>query len=81
MGPRSAAGLSFTVAPTTTLGDLITHLNTNVLNGATASLANGRIRITDDQTGYSKSDIALSYGGDGTLTDVAVLRGHHGRRR
>ncbi len=67
-GSAFSAGLSFTVAPTTTLGDLITHLNTNVLSGATASLAGGRIRITDDQTGYSKSDIALSYGGDGTLT-------------
>jgi flagellar hook protein FlgE len=66
-GSALSSGLSFTVTPTTTLGDLLTHLNTNVLNGATASLVNGRIRITDDQTGYSKSDISLSYSGAGTL--------------
>jgi len=66
-GSALSSGLSFTVAATTTLGDLITHLNTNVLNGATASLSEGRIRITDDQAGYSKSDISLSYTGAGLL--------------
>ncbi|NQT03202.1 MAG: flagellar hook-basal body complex protein [Planctomycetes bacterium] len=35
---------------------------------ATASLLNGQIRITDIASGYSKSDIAMSYSGDGTLT-------------
>jgi len=60
--------LTFDVDPDTTLGALITHLNTNVLDGATASLVNGKIRITDDAGGYSKSDIVLSYSGDGTLT-------------
>jgi len=38
-----------------------------VLTGATASLVDGKIRITDDVAGYSKSDISLSYSGDGTL--------------
>jgi flagellar hook protein FlgE len=66
-GSALSSGLSFTVTGSTTLGDLITHLNTNVLNGATASLSEGRIRITDDQGGYSKSDIALSYTGAGLL--------------
>jgi len=67
-GSAFSSGLSFTVDSTTTLGDLIDHLNTNVLDGATASLINGRVRITDDQTGYSKSDISLSYTGTGTLS-------------
>ena len=67
-GSAFGAGLTFTVAETTTVGDLIDHLNDNVLNGATASLVNGRIRITDDQAGYSQSDIKLTYSGDGTLT-------------
>jgi len=67
-GSAFSGGLSFAVTSTTTLGDLVTHLNTNVLNGATASLINGRIRITDDQTGYSKSDISLAYAGTGALT-------------
>ena len=66
-GSAISTGLSFAVAATTTLGDLITHLNTNVLNGATASLWDGRIRITDDVAGYSKSDISLSYTGAGLL--------------
>ena len=58
---------SFAVDSTTTLGDLINYLNNNVLTGATASLVDGKIRITDDVAGYSKSDISLSYSGDGTL--------------
>ncbi len=54
-------GLTFAVDGTTTLGDFINHLNTNVLNGSTASLVNGKIRITDDTSGYSKTDMKLSY--------------------
>lgn len=61
------AGLDFTVTADTTLDDLISHLNNNVLNGSTASLVNGYIRITDDATGYSKSDITMSYSGAGAL--------------
>jgi len=67
-GTDFTTGLTFTVNPTTTLGDFITHLNTNVLTDSTASLVNGKIRITDDAGGYSRSDIVLSYTGDGTLT-------------
>jgi len=39
-----------------------------VLDGATASLLNGQLRITDTTSGYSKSDLAMTYSGDGTLT-------------
>jgi flagellar hook protein FlgE len=40
-----------------------------VLGGnATASLVNGRITITDATAGYSKSDLAMAWSGDGTLT-------------
>ncbi len=67
------SGLSFTVDPTTTLGDLIDHLNTNVLSGTTAALFNGQIRITDDVGGYSRSDVELSYTGDGVLTTPAYF--------
>ncbi len=66
-GNALSSGLTFTVSDTTTLGDLVNHLNTNVLNGATASIVNGQICITDDVTGYSKSDISLSYSGTGSL--------------
>jgi flagellar hook protein FlgE len=67
-GTAFDSGLTFAVDGTTTLGDLIDHLNTNVLDGSTASLVDGRIRITDDTSGYSKSDMTLSYSGDGSLT-------------
>ncbi len=62
----SGAALDFTVTETSTLDDLITHMNDNVLSGATASLVNGQIRITDDETGYSKSDILMSYSTSGS---------------
>lgn len=67
-GAALSAGLTFTVTPATTVNDLLSHLNTTVLTDATASLVNGQIRITDDATGYSKSDLAFSYAGTGTLT-------------
>jgi len=67
-GTAFSTGLTFTVNPDTTLGDLITHLNTNVLTGATASLVNGQIRITDNSSGYSKTDMTLSYSGNGQLS-------------
>ncbi len=61
-------GLTFAIDGTTTFGDLVNHLNTNVLDGSTASIVNGQIRITDDTAGYSKTDMTLSYTGDGSLT-------------
>jgi flagellar hook protein FlgE len=61
-------GLTFDIDGTTTLGDFIDHLNNNVLDGSTASIVNGQVRITDDNAGYSKTDMVLSYSGDGTLT-------------
>jgi flagellar hook protein FlgE len=67
-GTPFSSGLTFTVNPDTTVGNLIDHLNNNVLTGATASLVNGQIRITDNNSGYSKTDISLSYSGDGSLT-------------
>ena len=61
-GTSFGPGLDFAVVGgTTTLGDFISYLNTTVLDGSTASLVNGQIRITDDTSGYSKTDMALSY--------------------
>jgi flagellar hook protein FlgE len=60
-------GLTFAIDDTTTVGNLVDHLNNNVLTDATASLVNGKIRIADDTGGYSKTDLMLSYAGDGTL--------------
>jgi flagellar hook protein FlgE len=67
-GTALNSGLTFAVADTTTINDLIDHLNNNVLQNATASFSHGRIYVTDNQTGYSKSDMMLSYSGDGNLT-------------
>jgi len=67
-GTALSSGLTFTVDSNTTLGDLITHLNSNVLTDATASLLNGQIRITDNNSGYSRTDISMSYSGTGSLT-------------
>ena len=66
-GTAFSSGLTFSVNPTTTLGDFINHLNTNVLSGATASLVSGKIQITDDTGGSSRTDLALSYSGIGSL--------------
>jgi flagellar hook protein FlgE len=67
-GTAFSSNLIFTVAPGTTLDNLIDHLNNYVLQDATASLVEGQIRITDNETGYTKSDIMLSYSGTGALT-------------
>ncbi len=72
-GTAFDSGLTLAVDGSTTLGDIIDHLNTNVLDGSTASLVNGQIRITDDTSGYSKTDINMSYSGDGTLTMPAYF--------
>jgi flagellar hook protein FlgE len=72
-GTAFDTGLTLAIDGTTTLGDLITHLNTNVLDGSTASLVDGQIRITDDTSGHSKTDMTLSYAGDGSLTTPAYF--------
>ncbi len=60
-----ATGL--TVDGTTTLNDLISHINTVLgATNATASLNNGQIRITDVSSGYSKSDVKLTFANSGT---------------
>ncbi|MBL7185325.1 MAG: flagellar hook-basal body complex protein [Phycisphaerae bacterium] len=62
-----AAGL--TVTGTTTLQDVLDHLN-NVLTSTeqVASLVGGRIRITDVSSGYSLSDLALTWADNGSAT-------------
>ncbi len=63
-----AAGL--TVTGTTTLQNVIDHLNNNVLTSTeqVASLVGGKIRITDANSGYSLSDIALTWADNGSAT-------------
>jgi len=64
-----ATPLSVTAA--TTLDNLITHINTVLDAGGTAgangvaTLVNGRIRITDAESGYSLSDVRLTFANTG----------------
>jgi flagellar hook protein FlgE len=60
----------------TTLDELINYLNTNVLNGATASLVNGQISMTDDSSGYSRTDIQLTYQKTASGTDSLTTPGY-----
>ena len=62
---NDATPLAVTAA--TTVSNLIDHINT-VLGGtnATASLINGQIRITDVDSGYSRSDVKLTLTNSGT---------------
>ncbi len=72
-GTAFDTGLTLAIDATTTMGNLIDHLNLNVLDGSTASLVNGQIRITDNTSGYSRTDMAMSYAGDGTLATPAYF--------
>jgi flagellar hook protein FlgE len=63
----------FSIDSTTTVGDLIDHLNNNVLTDATASLVDGKIAVTDNQSGYSRTDLSMSYSGDGELKTPAYF--------
>ena len=55
------------VDATTTLDDLISHINTVLgATNATASLDNGQIRINDVSSGYSRSDVKLTFANSGT---------------
>jgi len=71
--PLSVGTLTFDITGvgSETLQDFIGHLNDNVFTGddagVTASLVNGRIVLTDAASGYSQTDLTLSYSGDGTL--------------
>jgi flagellar hook protein FlgE len=60
-----ATGL--TVDGTTTMDDLVSHINTVLgATNATASLDSGQIRIADVSSGYSRSDVKLAFTNSGT---------------
>ncbi|MHC4753897.1 MAG: flagellar hook-basal body complex protein, partial [Planctomycetota bacterium] len=54
-----AAGLTVTAA--TDMDALIAHINTVIGASGTASLVNGRIQVKDASTGYSLSDVKLTF--------------------
>jgi len=58
-----AAGLN--VTDTTTIDDILTHINSVLGTSGTATLVNGKIRITDTENGYSLSDARLTFDNTG----------------
>jgi flagellar hook protein FlgE len=69
--------LDLVIDGTTTLDDLVAHINAVLSDAANqnddasvnvATLSNGRIMITDGASGYSKTDIKLSYAPAGNET-------------
>jgi flagellar hook protein FlgE len=70
-----AVGLDVDV--TTTLGDVLTYIDTQLgAANVTASISNGRIVVTDDTSGYSQTDIAFSYTPSGDGTDSLTVPGY-----
>ena len=60
---------SGSTAITGTVSETVKGFKTQGLlgDGATASLSSGKIVITDNASGYSQSDMAMAWSGDGTL--------------
>jgi len=62
----NAVSGTLTVDGTTTMQDLLDEITTT-FPGSTARLANGEIRLKDDDAGYSLTDMKLDYSGTGSL--------------
>jgi flagellar hook protein FlgE len=62
----SAISSTLSVTSTTTVADLITQIN-SVYTNSTASLQDGRIILMDNTSGYSKTDINITYSGTAGL--------------
>lgn len=52
---------------TTTLQDLMTAIDA-VFPGSTTTMNNGELRLSDDESGYSQTDVQLAYVGAGSMT-------------
>jgi flagellar hook protein FlgE len=63
-----------TIAADTTLGDVIDELN-SLYSGATAEVVNGEVRLTDDEAGYSLTDVNIAYD-IGSATGTLSLPNH-----
>ena len=66
------------VGATTTVADVLTYIETQLgASNITASLSSGKIVVTDDTSGYSRSDLTLAYtgssDGDDSLTVPAYF--------
>lgn len=67
-----AVDTTFTLAAGSTVSDLLDAITAAFSQGGTnpgakATISNGEIRLTDNQTGYSQSDLYLTYSGTHTF--------------
>ena len=70
-----AVGLD--VGAATTLNDVLAYIETQFgAANVTASISNGRIVVTDDNAGYSQTDISLSYTSSGDGDDSLITPGY-----
>ncbi len=53
------------ITATTTLDDVLAHINSVLGTSGTATLVNGKIRVTDADNGYSLSDVRLAFANTG----------------
>jgi flagellar hook protein FlgE len=56
----AAAGTTFTIGADSTVGDLLTAINT-AFPGSTATMNNGNIVLTDNASGYSQTSLNMTY--------------------
>ncbi len=54
------------VTSTTTVADVVSHINLVLGTAGTATFTNGKLKVTDASSGYSKSDMKLTFANSGT---------------
>jgi flagellar hook protein FlgE len=59
-------GTPLAITDTTTINELIAHINSVLGTSGSASLVNGKIQITDAESGYSQSDARMTFANTGT---------------
>ena len=65
------------VSASTTIAHVLSYIDTKFgAANVTASISNGKIVLTDDNSGYSKTDITLSYTGSTGGTDSLTMPGY-----
>lgn len=67
-GTTGTAAFDITNPATQTVGDLVTAMNTAMGADTTVTLNNGVIIAKDTATGYSETNVTLTYTGGGTFT-------------
>lgn len=72
-GTAYTTNLTLAVDKDTTLGNLVSQIQTAVGSNATVSLTDGKIKVIDTASGYSKSDVNFTYSGTGTMETPAYF--------